>query len=94
MNLILNYGLRPGTLKCELFKVLSEQGNNGSKVSDLAKSLQVSYQNMEFTCLEGRDVGHVVIIIVTVVNIAMGIMAYISVATYINDEFLFCFEDC
>lgn len=54
MSLILNYGLRPGTLKCELFKVLSEQGNNGLKVSDLAKSLQVSYQNMEFTYLEGK----------------------------------------
>ncbi|KAG2713473.1 hypothetical protein I3760_04G177700 [Carya illinoinensis] len=49
MNLILNYGLRPGTLKCELFKVLSEQGNNGSKVSDLAKSLQIVELNLSGT---------------------------------------------
>lgn len=37
------YGLRPGTLKGELFNILAEQGSNGSKVSDLAKSFQVSY---------------------------------------------------
>jgi hypothetical protein len=40
---MVKYGLRPGTLKCELFKILSEQGNNGLKVSELAKSLPVSY---------------------------------------------------
>lgn len=58
----MKYGLRPGTLKFELFKVLSEQGNSGLKVSDLAKSLQVSYKNMEFTCLEGKDVDHIIVI--------------------------------
>lgn len=35
------YGLRPGSLKGELFRILSERGNNGLKVSDLAKSLPV-----------------------------------------------------
>lgn len=30
------YGLHPQTLKGELFIILSEQGNNGIKVSDLA----------------------------------------------------------
>lgn len=39
---MVKYGLRPGTLKGELFKILLEQGNNGLKVSDLAKSLPVS----------------------------------------------------
>lgn len=39
---MVTYGLRPGTLKGELFKILLEQGNNGLKVSDLAKSLPVS----------------------------------------------------
>lgn len=42
---MVKYGLRPGTLKGELFKLLSERGNNGLKVPDLAKSLQVSYWN-------------------------------------------------
>lgn len=36
------YGLRPGTLKGELFNILSLQGNNGLKVSELAKSTSVS----------------------------------------------------
>lgn len=36
------YGLRPGTLKGELFNNLLVQGNNGSKVSELAKSTAVS----------------------------------------------------
>jgi hypothetical protein len=39
---MVKYGLRPGTLKCELFKILTERGNNGLKVSELTKSLQVS----------------------------------------------------
>lgn len=41
MHLMVKYGLRPGTLKGELFKILLEQGNNGLKVSDLAKSLPI-----------------------------------------------------
>lgn len=40
---MVKYGLRPGTLKCELFKILTDRGNNGLKVSELTKSLQVSY---------------------------------------------------
>uniref|UniRef100_A0A2N9IPY1 Homeobox domain-containing protein n=1 Tax=Fagus sylvatica TaxID=28930 RepID=A0A2N9IPY1_FAGSY len=46
MNLMVKYGLRPGTLKCELFKILSEQGNNGLKVSELAKSLPIAELNL------------------------------------------------
>ncbi|XP_043804783.1 homeobox-DDT domain protein RLT3 isoform X2 [Manihot esculenta] len=42
MSLMVKYGLRPGTLKGELFKLLSERGNNGLKVPDLAKSLQIT----------------------------------------------------
>lgn len=42
------YGLHPSTLKGELFKILLEQGNNGLKVSDLAKSLPVSFYTFHF----------------------------------------------
>ncbi|PQP91545.1 hypothetical protein Pyn_07602 [Prunus yedoensis var. nudiflora] len=42
MSLMVKYGLRPGTLKGELFRVLLEQGIHGLKVSELAKSLQIS----------------------------------------------------
>ncbi|PQQ01273.1 homeobox-DDT domain protein RLT3 isoform X3 [Prunus yedoensis var. nudiflora] len=38
----MKYGLRPGTLKGELFRVLLEQGIHGLKVSVLAKSLRIS----------------------------------------------------
>lgn len=36
-----NYGLYPGTLKGELFRLLSDQGNSGLKVSELARTAQV-----------------------------------------------------
>lgn len=39
---MLKYGLRLGTLKGELFKILLEQGNNGLKVSQIAKMSQVT----------------------------------------------------
>lgn len=42
VNHMVKYGLRPNTLKGELFKILSEGGANGLKVSELAISLQVS----------------------------------------------------
>ncbi|XP_077243782.1 homeodomain-like transcriptional regulator [Tasmannia lanceolata] len=35
------YGLRPGTLKGELFSILFRQGCNGMKVSELAKDFQI-----------------------------------------------------
>ncbi|QHO01857.1 hypothetical protein HN873_044237 [Arachis hypogaea] len=41
LNLFVNYGLHPGTLKGELFKILSERGNNGCKVSELANLKQI-----------------------------------------------------
>lgn len=37
----MKYSLHRGSLKGELFRILLEQGNNGLKVSELAKSLQV-----------------------------------------------------
>ncbi|XP_052735278.1 homeobox-DDT domain protein RLT3 isoform X4 [Vigna angularis] len=40
LNLLVNYGLCPGTLKSELFNILSERGNTGCKVVELAKSMQ------------------------------------------------------
>ncbi|XXG87620.1 hypothetical protein AAC387_Pa11g2264 [Persea americana] len=43
------YGLRPGTLKGELFNILAEQGSNGSKISDLAKSFQIVELNLPDT---------------------------------------------
>ncbi|GAV68407.1 LOW QUALITY PROTEIN: Homeobox domain-containing protein/DDT domain-containing protein [Cephalotus follicularis] len=46
MSFMVKYGLRPGTLKGELFRLLSVQGNNGSKVSELAKSFQIVELNL------------------------------------------------
>lgn len=40
-------GLRPGTLKGELFRSLSEQGSSGLNVSDLAKHSKVSNWNKQ-----------------------------------------------
>ncbi|CAM8918051.1 unnamed protein product [Rhodiola kirilowii] len=42
VNPMVKYGLAPGTLKSELFSILSQQGNNGMKVSELARSIQVA----------------------------------------------------
>ncbi|GMI70898.1 hypothetical protein like AT4G12750 [Hibiscus trionum] len=52
MNLMVRFGLRPGSLKGELFKILSERGNNGLKVSDLALSLPVTELNLTSTTEE------------------------------------------
>ncbi|XP_029127336.1 homeobox-DDT domain protein RLT3 [Cajanus cajan] len=49
LNLLVNYGLCPGTLKCELFNILSERGNIGCKVSELAKSTQIAGLNLAGT---------------------------------------------
>ncbi|KAJ8748191.1 hypothetical protein K2173_000599 [Erythroxylum novogranatense] len=49
MSLMLKYGLRPRTLKGELFRLLSEQGNRGMAVSDLAKSSQIAELNLAST---------------------------------------------
>ncbi|CAA6670530.1 unnamed protein product [Spirodela intermedia] len=38
---MVKYGLRPCTLKGELYSILSEQGSTGSKVNDLAKASQI-----------------------------------------------------
>ncbi|VVB01384.1 unnamed protein product [Arabis nemorensis] len=45
-KLMKKYGLRLGTLKGELFRMLYEQGNNGLKISDLANAAQVAVQNL------------------------------------------------
>lgn len=52
LDILVNYGLCPGTLKCELFKILSERGNNGCKVSELAKSMQIAELNLSSTTEE------------------------------------------
>ncbi|XP_057420878.1 homeobox-DDT domain protein RLT3 isoform X2 [Lotus japonicus] len=52
LNLLINYGISPGTLKGELFKILSERGNNGCKVSDLAKATQIAELNLASTTEE------------------------------------------
>ncbi|KAJ6343212.1 hypothetical protein OIU76_005030 [Salix suchowensis] len=49
MSLMVKCGLHPGTLKGELYQLLSVQGNNGSKVSDLAKSSQIMELNLAGT---------------------------------------------
>lgn len=41
-TLMAKYGLSPGTLKDELFNILSLQGNNGMKISELATHSSVS----------------------------------------------------
>ncbi|KAF8007499.1 hypothetical protein BT93_K1498 [Corymbia citriodora subsp. variegata] len=46
MSLMMKYGMRPGTLKGELFRLLSEQGNNGLKVSEMARASQVMGLNI------------------------------------------------
>ncbi|KAJ4849849.1 hypothetical protein Tsubulata_040811 [Turnera subulata] len=46
MSLMKKYGLRPGTLKGELFRLLSEKGNNGIKVPDLARVPQIIELNL------------------------------------------------
>ncbi|XP_054786871.1 homeobox-DDT domain protein RLT3 isoform X2 [Prosopis cineraria] len=52
LNLLVKYGLCAGTLKGELFKILLAQGNNGSKVSELAKSMQIVELNLVSTTEE------------------------------------------
>ncbi|KAH7576570.1 hypothetical protein JRO89_XS01G0111400 [Xanthoceras sorbifolium] len=52
MSLMVKYGLRPGTLKGELFRVLLEHGNNGLKVSQLAKLSQIAELNLPGTTEE------------------------------------------
>ncbi|XWS36650.1 hypothetical protein CRYUN_Cryun20dG0103400 [Craigia yunnanensis] len=46
MSLMARYGLCASSLKGELFRILSERGNNGLKVSDLALSLPVTELNL------------------------------------------------
>ncbi|KAI3852390.1 hypothetical protein MKX03_018870 [Papaver bracteatum] len=48
-NVMIKYGLFPGTMKGELFSILSEQGNNGLKVPELANLLQISDLNLAET---------------------------------------------
>ncbi|XP_028770247.1 homeobox-DDT domain protein RLT3 isoform X2 [Neltuma alba] len=52
LNLLVKFGLCAGTLKGELFKILLAQGNNGSKVSELAKSMQIVELNLASTTEE------------------------------------------
>ncbi|XP_022758848.1 homeobox-DDT domain protein RLT3-like isoform X2 [Durio zibethinus] len=52
MSLMARYGLSHGSLKGELFKILSERGNNGLTVSDLALSLPVTELNLTSTTEE------------------------------------------
>uniref|UniRef100_A0A2P2MBS6 Uncharacterized protein LOC105643603 isoform X1 n=1 Tax=Rhizophora mucronata TaxID=61149 RepID=A0A2P2MBS6_RHIMU len=52
MRLMVKYGLRQRTLKGELFRLLSEQGNNGLKVSNLANSSQIAELNLASTSQE------------------------------------------
>ncbi|XP_039031449.1 homeobox-DDT domain protein RLT3-like isoform X2 [Hibiscus syriacus] len=52
MDHMVRFGLRPGSLKGELFKILSQRGNNGLKASDLALSLKVTELNLTSTTQE------------------------------------------
>ncbi|XP_022771609.1 homeobox-DDT domain protein RLT3-like isoform X2 [Durio zibethinus] len=55
MSLMARYALCPGSLKGVLFKILSERGNNGLKVSDLASSLPVTELNLTSTTEELKE---------------------------------------
>ncbi|GAB2277705.1 hypothetical protein Dimus_012408 [Dionaea muscipula] len=46
------YGLRPGTLKAALFSILVDQGNKGTRVSDLVKSSQIVDLGLADTTVE------------------------------------------
>ncbi|KAA8539034.1 hypothetical protein F0562_025726 [Nyssa sinensis] len=46
VNCMVKYGLSPRSLKGELFKILLEKGNNGLKVSELAKFSQIVELNL------------------------------------------------
>ncbi|WJZ90940.1 hypothetical protein VitviT2T_010055 [Vitis vinifera] len=52
LNPMVKYGLHPGTLKGELFSILLNQGNNGMKVPDLARCVQISELNLAGTTEE------------------------------------------
>uniref|UniRef100_A0A0A0K3U2 DDT domain-containing protein n=1 Tax=Cucumis sativus TaxID=3659 RepID=A0A0A0K3U2_CUCSA len=52
MDLVSKYGLQRGTLKGELFIILSEQGNNGIKVSDLIRESKIVDLNVAGTTEE------------------------------------------
>ncbi|RVW76431.1 Homeobox-DDT domain protein RLT3 [Vitis vinifera] len=52
LNPMVKYGLRPGTLKGELFSILLNQGNNGMKVLDLTRCVQISELNLAGTTEE------------------------------------------
>lgn len=52
MDLMSKYGLQRGTLKGELFLILSEQGNNGIKVSDLTRESKIVDLNVAGTTEE------------------------------------------
>ncbi|XP_052193159.1 homeobox-DDT domain protein RLT3 isoform X2 [Diospyros lotus] len=52
VNWMVKYSLSPGTLKGELFNILSEKGNNGMKISDLAKCSKIVELNLAATANE------------------------------------------
>uniref|UniRef100_A0A1J3DY83 Homeobox-DDT domain protein RLT3 n=1 Tax=Noccaea caerulescens TaxID=107243 RepID=A0A1J3DY83_NOCCA len=45
-RLMKKYGLRLGTLKGELFRLLNKEGNNGLKISELANAAEVAVLNL------------------------------------------------
>ncbi|XP_073007823.1 homeobox-DDT domain protein RLT3 [Typha latifolia] len=53
-NRMTKYGLRPRTLKGELFSLLASKGSGGSKVSELAKSPQIAELDLPST-IEGLE---------------------------------------
>ncbi|KAL9164032.1 hypothetical protein ABFS82_06G079800 [Erythranthe guttata] len=55
VSLMDKYGLSPGTLKGELFNILSTQGNSGMKVSELAKSSVIVELNLTDTLHDLED---------------------------------------
>ena len=52
LNLTVKHGLRLGTSNGELFNILSNKGNNGMKVPNLAMYVQISELNLDGTIEE------------------------------------------
>ncbi|KAK3025527.1 hypothetical protein RJ639_041519 [Escallonia herrerae] len=76
VTLMTKYGLSPGTLKGELFTILSLQGNNGMRVSDLSKCPPIVELNL------GETADEVELLICSMLSSDITLFEKISSSTY------------
>ncbi|KAK2988514.1 hypothetical protein RJ640_026742, partial [Escallonia rubra] len=76
VTLMTKYGLSPGTLKGELFTILSLQGNNGMGVSDLSKCPPIVELNL------GETADEVELLICSMLSSDITLFEKISSSTY------------